>query len=150
MNIVILDPRWGRGEWAMKMSLSSLYLFLFLFHFNVLLCVCVCVDHFVKSLLDLLQYCSCFVSCFVLATRRVGSQVPDQGWNLCWQTKSSAGPPGKSLIFSTLKYIHKYHSCFSPLVFRKNRSLNLSVPQVYHLQNKGAGLEHVTHKGWGK
>ena len=36
------------------------------------------VDHFLKSLLNLLQYCFCFMFWF-LATRHVGSQLLDQG-----------------------------------------------------------------------
>ena len=45
---------------------------------------------FLKSLLNLLQYCYCSVFSF-LATRHVGSELPDQGLNLCrllWKVKS--------------------------------------------------------------
>ena len=34
---------------------------------------------FKKSLLNLLQYFFCFLFCFVLTMRQVGSQLPDKG-----------------------------------------------------------------------
>ena len=51
------------------------------------------VGHFLKFLLNLLQYCFCFMFCFVLflATRQMGSQLPSQGSNprpRHWKVKS--------------------------------------------------------------
>ena len=83
MNIVILDPqeKKKKKKRVMKSVPIFLYFFLFLlFHFKCFFDV----DHFVKSLVDLLQRCSHFMSHFLLATRPVGSEVPDQGWYLRW------------------------------------------------------------------
>lgn len=59
---------------------------------------------------------------------------------------------GKSMgkIFSM--FLMPFFFAFCPLQFLGrtfrllSKSLDLSVPQFSHLQNKGAGFEHVTHK----
>ena len=59
-----------------------------------------CCRPFLKSSLNLLQHCFCFYCFSVLASRHVGSELPDQGSNphlLHRKVKSTSLTAGKSL-----------------------------------------------------
>ena len=59
------------------------------------------VGHFLKFLLNLLQYCFCFMFCFVFGHKAGGISAPQSGIKPASQALegevSTAGPPGKPL-----------------------------------------------------
>lgn len=75
-----------------------------------------------KSFLSLLQYCFCFMFCFVvfLTARHVGSWLPNQGSNLhplCWKAMNHQGNP---LIGS---WRRKEKKMADDLLIRKHRRM---------------------------
>ena len=70
------------------------------------------MHYFLKSLLNLLQYCFCFG---FLTLRYVGSQLPNQGSNpqpLHWKAVLTTGSPGKFLccLQATQSVVFSYGS----------------------------------------
>ena len=74
--------------WFLNCAMVSFYFFLEEIFFKIFFPWC---GPFLKSLLNLLQYCFCCLRFGFLAARHVGSELPDQGSNphpLHWKAKS--------------------------------------------------------------